>query len=121
MTNLDASVHEREPGRFVRIGGFRAEFAAQLRAEEFSSFRSGVAALHESLRGNAQFATMEEQLLLDVSGDGRGHIRLQGRARDRAGSSNALSFEIDFDQTYLAATLRQLNALVREFPVRGSP
>ena len=46
--------------------------------------------------------TMEEQLKLELDGDGRGHVTCRGEARDVAGTGNVLRFELALDQTQLS-------------------
>lgn len=105
----------------VAAGGFEARFPAELRTDAFQRLHREAAALYESLNGKARFESAEGQLRLTLTGDGRGHIRLDGTARDHPGSDNALDFRIDFDQTQLFGAVAQLDELLRRFPVRGEP
>ena len=105
----------------VAAGGFRARFPANLRTDAFQRVHGEAAALYESLTGNARFESTEGQLHLTLTGDGRGHIRLDGTARDRPGSDNVLDFRLDFDQTQLFGAVAKLDELLRRFPVRGEP
>jgi hypothetical protein len=105
----------------ISIGGFRARFPANFRTNEVESFAEEVRGLHERLSGSARFESMEGQLRLLLEGDGRGHIRCQGDARDEAGTGNLLKFELELDQTELFGTMVELNELLNRYPVRGSP
>jgi hypothetical protein len=105
----------------VSAGGFRGRFVANLRTTEFSDFAEQVGVLHRDLKGTATFVAMEEQLLLTLAGDGRGHIHCNGTVRDTAGYGNVLKFELSLDQTHLARAMSQLAELLTRFPVRGSP
>lgn len=105
----------------VAAGGFEARFPADLRTDAFQRLHGEVAALYESLTGEARFESAEGQLQLTLTGDGRGHIRLDGTARDHPGSDNALDFRLDFDQTQLFGAAAQLDELLHRFPVRGDP
>lgn len=105
----------------VAAGGFAARFPADLRTDALQRWHGEVAALYESLAGEARFESAEGQLRLILTGDGRGHIRLDGTARDRPGSDNALDFRLDFDQTQLFGAMAQLDELLHRFPVRGEP
>lgn len=67
------------------------------------------------------FETLEEQVVLRVVGDGRGHLERTGELRDIAGIGNRLIFALNFDQTYLPAIRRQLDALIDSYPVLGQP
>lgn len=105
----------------VHVGGFRGHVDADLRAEEFASFRDALRRLTEDLSGTATFETMEHWLTIRVSGDGRGHFEALCELRDDPGMGNQLRFTLAFDQTYLPAMLHELDAIVAAFPVVGRP
>lgn len=72
----------------VHCGAFQGRFAAALLTHELQTFHDQLAALYQSLSGNAAFNTLEGQLALSVTGDGRGasadHRRGDGPARQPA-------------------------------------
>jgi hypothetical protein len=105
----------------LAAGGFGGRYDANLRTEELEQFHSEVQALYDSLIGVAHLRTMEEQLTLELEGDGRGHILCRGEGRDRSGTGNVLRFELALDQTQLFGTMVQLSELLTRYPVRGSP
>jgi len=74
--------------------------------------------LFETLRGSAQFATLEEQLVLRLTGDGKGHIQLHGEMADQPGIGNRLHFALQFDQSQLGESIRALETIISKFPVR---
>jgi hypothetical protein len=108
---------------FVEIaaGGFRGKFEAQLRAEEFVSFRDQLRPLGNELGGAAKFEPMEPWLRIDIKGDGKGHFLARCEARDQVGTGNKLTFTIDFDQTELSGIVQGLDAICEAFPIVGSP
>lgn len=57
--------------------------------------------------------------MIEVTGDGRGHMTIRGERQDLAGMGNRLRFELALDQSYVGATLRQLDDLIARFPVLG--
>lgn len=105
----------------VKVGGFRGHVDADLRAEEFMTFRDGLQRLYDQLAGEAVFKTMEHWLTILVRGDGRGHFEAQCELRDDPGMGNRLVFSLAFDQTELLPILRSLDAVLRAFPVIGRP
>jgi hypothetical protein len=105
----------------VRAGGFRGEYVACLRTEEFASFRADLERLHRELRGLGRFRSMEEWLDIEVSGDGRGHFKGLCRLKDRAGDGNLLECKVEFDQTDVPGMLEQLRSIEAAFPAIGSP
>ena len=103
------------------FGGFRFEEPdAQLRATEIRSFAQQLKALSARLAGQAHLSSIEDWIELSVNGDGSGRLHVTGAVRDS--SSNSLQFVIpDFDQSFLAPLLGELDLLVSAFPVLGSP
>ena len=108
----------------VSVGGFRGTVDAAFITEEFVAFLAQLRTLHESLSGTAKFTTMEEQLHLRLTGDGKGHIELVGELADRAGCrggmGNWLHFTLQFDQSQLGASIHELERVTSEFPVRAA-
>ena len=84
------------------------------------AFLAQLRPLHETLRGTAEFSTLEEQLHLRVTGDGKGHMELVGEVADQPGIGNRLHFTLHFDQSQLAASIRELERVTAESPVRAA-
>jgi len=102
----------------VNVGSFSGSFDATFLTSELLGFRESVNSLYESLAGVARFATLEDQLTLELTGDGRGHVQLKGLAIDAPGIGNRLEFQIALDQGHLSTALRGLNGITSSFPVR---
>ena len=103
----------------LRLGGFRGKFSASLRSEELKSFLVALEVLSAELQGVAEFKTMEQQLSLKLEIDSCGRLAVSGRAEDRAGIGNRLTFEFESDQSYLPGVIESLRAVIDRFPVRG--
>ena len=103
----------------LAVGGFSGRFQASFLTAELMEFRDQLAALYKGLNGEAKLVTMETQLQLTLTGNGRGGISLKGEAWDRPGIGNRLVFGLDLDQTHLATTLGELDAVIKRFPVRA--
>ncbi len=104
----------------VRAGGFRGNVDASIITAELVDFLSQLRPLHDTLRGTAEFSTMEDQLKLRLTGDGKGHIELTGEIADQPGIGNKLTFQLRFDQTQLGAAVRELQLVTSAFPVRAA-
>ena len=104
----------------VVVGGFCGRVGANIMTAELVRFSEELYVLYERLTGTAEFTTLEGQLLLKLTGDGRGHIQLEGQVLDQAGIGNRLSFALDFDQTFLPQSMRDLDSILHAFPVRGA-
>jgi hypothetical protein len=105
----------------IVAGCFRGGFRADLRSEEFQTFLDEVEGVSRTLDGTASFTTMEGQIALSLTGDGKGHVRVTGDAIDAAGIGNRLQFVFDIDQTYLPPVCESLGHLLAAFPVTGAP
>ncbi len=105
---------------FISVGGFKGNYGAAFLTVEFSRFLDELQHLYKSLKGTAEFKTLEEQLYIKASGDGKGHISIEGEAVDAAGTGNRLNFNFEIDQTDLLSTIKQLKKLVKHYPVRGA-
>jgi hypothetical protein len=104
---------------FVSAGGFTGRFSASFQTAELLSFRDQLSSLYSTLKGEAKFETMETQLTLVLTGDGRGGISLKGEAWDQPGIGNRLEFNLDLDQTHVGKAVSELNEVVGGFPVRA--
>lgn len=106
----------------VTSGGFRAEIGAGLRIDELAHFRQALEKLHSTLQGEAVLESMEGWIQLHVAADRRGGLQVTGKAIDRPGGANTLTFTIDgLDQTHLPAVISALAGAETRFPVRGQP
>ena len=103
----------------VRVRGFKGKARAALRTTELIEFGSKLRPLHETLSGTAEFTTLEGQSHLQLEGDGKGPINLKGEVMDQAGVGNRLHFSLEFDQSRLADSVRDLDAVISKFPVRS--
>ena len=102
----------------VSAGAFSGSYDASFLTGELFGFHDQLKTLYSTLRGEAVFSTLEEQLSLDLRGDGRGEIIVRGIAIDVLGDGNRLEFDLTLDQTYLQGTLEELRRILEVFPVR---
>jgi hypothetical protein len=102
----------------VSVGRFRSTVDAAFLTGEFVAFLTQLRPLYESLSGTAEFATLEEQLQLRLTGDGKGHIELVGEVADQPGIGNRLHFTLQFDQSQLGVSIHELERVIAEFPIR---
>lgn len=103
----------------VSVGSFSGNYDAAFLTSDFAAFREALRELHQSLTGVASFSTLEEQLSLQLAGDGLGHVLLKGIALDAPGTGNRLEFELALDQSYLLSALEGVDEIVSIFPVRA--
>lgn len=99
-------------GRFLETIG---------RTSELTSLLEGLVGLSNNLSGEAGLRSMDHWISLQLVGDGKGLFRVTGDVRDQPGTGNRLTFEFEIDQTEIAPIVRDLEAILSEFPVKGSP
>jgi hypothetical protein len=98
-------------------GEFKATHRVMPRADELARFRDDLRPLVETLNGEATLHHIEEQFGCTVSlKDGKGE--LTAFVAEHIGAILRVK-QCPTDQSYLAATLRDLDALLDEFPPRG--
>ena len=102
----------------VSAGGFHGQTDAAIMTYEIAAFTLELRILFKKLTGSAKFETLEEQLSLELRGDGKGHIDVSGEVEDNLGMGNRLRFAIKIDQSQLAQSLRELETVILKFPVR---
>jgi hypothetical protein len=104
----------------VVAGGFRGLVYGDLRTDELVRFHEELSRLQETLRGTAEFMTLELWLTIRVIGDGKGHMTFECEVRDGPGTGNLLSCTLSYDQTFVRPMLSQLRQALREYPVLGA-
>ncbi|MEO6788703.1 MAG: hypothetical protein ABI318_21485 [Chthoniobacteraceae bacterium] len=104
----------------VRAGGFRGEVEAAILTGELAAFLEPLRTLYDTLQSEVEFVTMEDQIRLRLIGNGKGHIKLLGEVTDQSGIGNQLHFTLRFDQSELAESIRELEKVTSQFPVRAT-
>jgi hypothetical protein len=98
-------------------GSFTVKLRVTVRANELAEFRDQLVPMVESLNGEATLRHMEEQVGCEIAlKDGKGSM--SAFVREHLGSEQRV-WDRPTDQSFLAATLRDLDALLAEFPPRG--
>jgi hypothetical protein len=100
-------------------GSFSGSLAVSLRTEELAAFRDQLARAVERLDGEATLTHMESQVGCTIRLK-RGVGTFDGFVREQVGAELAVS-GLRTDQSYLQESVRQLDALVGAFPVKGEP
>lgn len=101
------------------IGSFEGGTKPSLRSNEIERFYKEVLALYESLKGEAQYRSIEEWLEICLIGNGRGGVNASGYISDGPDFENKLYFKINLDQTYLKGLMNGLKETLQKFPVLG--
>ena len=105
----------------IYAGGFRGRYSAYLRTKELKDFRDAVTSLYSFKSKEASLETLEGQLSINITGDSLGHFAAKCEAMDQAGIGNRLIFTLTFDQTDIPAMLKELDVVIKEYPIIGNP
>jgi hypothetical protein len=92
----------------VRCDGWRGKFGASFMQGELSGFAQQVQNLHQHLHGKATLEPIEPNLKLSLSGDGKGHVEINGVARNQFHTGTELTFKMQLDQTCLPGIAKAL-------------
>ena len=97
---------------------FSGSFDATWLVESIPCFRGELVQLYDSLEGVAHFSPdYEGSLVLDLAGDGLGHVSVAGTCCADAAAGPWLRFNLaTIDQTYLPALIGDLEALEHLYP-----
>ena len=98
------------------LGGFRGKVTGELLADELRSFQTGLENLYKSLSGKASLSTLEGWLFIEIIGNGRGQMMMNGEIIENPGRRNTFQFELDLDQSFIPPILSDLEKIVKTFP-----
>ena len=119
--------HDRYDGNWLQVtvhcgwtGASVWATGAILDSEGLARFRDELQQLHETLAGEAVLESDEPNVRVRVAvNDGAGHLSVRAEITpDHLAQGHWFEFEID--QSYLPATVAQLQSVLDQFPVRGT-
>ena len=87
---------------------------------ELEEWRTQIDELKRTLSGEANLNCMEPNLAVNLSAFGQGHIKVVVNITPDY-VMQAHSFEFEIDQTYLRNLIRELDAILTKYPIRGKP
>jgi len=85
----------------VRCDGWTGTMRGSFMKGELARFAEEIRRLHHDLVGTARLDPIEPNLVLTLTGDGKGHVLVDGVARNHFVSGTQLMFKFGIDQTYL--------------------
>lgn len=101
----------------VEIPGYSANFLADLRTEEFKEFRDQLAAMNQELEGTGSLISLENAIEAKAVMDSLGGIYWEVSTCYPIGTGAVLTFGFDSDQSYLYQLVKELDEVLKEFPV----
>jgi hypothetical protein len=105
----------------VNLGYFTGEYPGAFETSDFVRFRDGLEKILSTMGGMASFETCEEALNCTIEMRGSGTARIKGKAQIHQNVAATLSFSFESDQSFIAQTLREVEAIIAEYPVRVEP
>jgi hypothetical protein len=95
----------------VHCDGWIGKMSGCFMKGELARFAKEVRRLHRDLRGTAELQPLEPKIVLTFTGDGKGHVTVDGVARNDFASGTALKFQFTIDQTYLSGIADSLSGV----------
>jgi hypothetical protein len=92
----------------IACGGWSGSLKTSFMKGELGSLAEQLGTLQEDLSAAVEFEPLESYIKLRFSGDGKGHIHVQGEAYSKFSIDTQLSFAFDIDQTYLRSIVNSL-------------
>ena len=103
----------------IKGGVFSGHYVADFMTTDFELLKRDFKKLERDFNATANFEPLEEQLKLNISGDGLGHFEVKCIAQDQPGVGGTLSFVLSFDQTEIARLINELDKITKAFPISG--
>jgi len=93
----------------IILNNFKGKISAYIENIDLLNFHSQLIKLNKTLKGKAELMPVEEQFALSLTGDGLGHINIEGYAYEKPTYGSCLKFEFELDQTYLPDIIDSVN------------
>jgi len=85
----------------VHCDGWAGNVKGYFRRGELAGFAEEIRRLRHKLSGIARLQPLEPNINLTFIGDGKGHVTVEGFAKNDFASGTELTFRFEIDQTYL--------------------
>jgi hypothetical protein len=105
----------------INLGYFTGEYPAAFMTSDFVRFRDDLKKILSTMDGLASFETCEEALNCTIEMRGSGTARIQGGAQVQQSIAATLSFSFESDQSFVTQTMREVEAIIAQYPVRVEP
>lgn len=102
----------------ILVGGFKANYYTNLRAEELHKFYQDLTLLYNYAVKDIEFVTLEKGIYLKFKSQSNGLLDCEGVAR--CGVKNSLNFELVIESEALKNGLFQLQDIIKQYPMVGS-
>jgi hypothetical protein len=102
----------------IKAGPFSGAFKSAFTTYDFIALVEHLKGALATLSGTVSFQNTENDIALNIEFDKRGNGNIHGTAQPHRSPEASLAFRFDTDQSYLAQTLRELESVLRHFPVK---
>lgn len=102
----------------LNLGNFTGHYPAAFETSDFVRFRDGLKTVLSAMSGSVSLVTCEEVLKCTIEMETTGTAQIKGVAQVQEHATATLWFSFRSDQTFLAETLREVETVIREYPVR---
>ncbi len=104
----------------TKAGPFSGEFLAPFMTVDFEMLKRQFQKLQFDFDAEVWFEPLEQQLTLKkLTSDKLGHFEFRCNVWPEPHLECSLDFTINFDQTYIAGFIRQLEVITRSFPMES--
>jgi hypothetical protein len=93
----------------VKCDSWRGHARACFMKGELGRFAEDIRRLSRDLSGTAALRPLEPNIVLELTGDGKGRITVEGEAQNNFASGTRLVFRFEIDQTFLRAIASALD------------
>ena len=102
----------------IKAGPFSGAFKSAFTTHDLIALAERLRGTLAALSGTVSFQNSEQDIVFDIAFDKRGTASINGTAQPHRALEACLTFRFDTDQSCLAQTLRQLEAVLRSFPAK---
>lgn len=101
----------------LHVGGCSLELEVALTTQEIKYFLDDLQDVVSVLEGKASFATLEEDIAVEVEITAVGSGQISGLIKESRSTKVAVSFEFESDPSFLENSLSELQAIQQKYPV----
>jgi hypothetical protein len=102
----------------IKAGPFSGAFKSAFTTYDLIALAERLKGALATLSGTVSFQNTENDIAFNIELDKRGNANIHGTAQPHRSQEAFLTFRFDTDQSCLAQTLSQLQAVLRHFPVK---
>jgi len=97
----------------ANTGAFQGQTGDYITIGQLEQLSTELESLYQSLKGKIEFGTLEDRFVMELIGDGMGHILLKFRLYDEIARLEFFSGELD--QTFLPELINEVKETIAEY------